>query len=68
MHASPNEILTFDVYPNADTSEETICTVSNPTSYDEKIELDESHDGTDISVEFVGGIMKSLYQQVAKSM
>ena len=47
--------MTFDVYPNADTSEETICTVSNPTSYDEKIELDESHDGTDISVEFVGG-------------
>ena len=47
--------MAFDVYPNADTSEETICTVSNPTSYDEKIELDESHDGTDISVEFVGG-------------
>ncbi|MEK9698361.1 MAG: hypothetical protein VW270_21505 [Candidatus Poseidoniales archaeon] len=45
--------IAFDVYPGADTSEEAIiCTISNPTSYEEKIELDESHGDAGILVDF----------------
>jgi hypothetical protein len=47
--------MTIDVYPSANTTTETICTIENPTAYDSKVELNEVHGGAEISVEFVGG-------------
>lgn len=55
ISCSPSE-LTFDVYPGAtNITAETICTIANPTAYEEKIELNESHGDAEISVEFAGG-------------
>jgi len=48
--------MTFDVYPGAtNITAETICTIANPTSNEEKIELNESHGTAEILVEFAGG-------------
>jgi hypothetical protein len=55
ISCTPSDI-SLDVYPGAtDISGDTICTISNPTSHDEKIELEATHDGYDVSVDFVGG-------------
>ena len=42
--------IAFDVYPGAGASEDVICIISNPTSFEEKIELDASPGDAEIAV------------------
>ena len=61
--------IAFDVYPGAGTSEDVICIISNPTSFEEKIELDASPGDAEIAVSLeVTEVVLSAGEEVAVSI